>query len=81
MQSAGSSSSSDIKDHVFAVATAPGEKILAGELGKALTILAAGGQVDYVGASDVELIGPGEASGRYREIEIIDGRIETIRYR
>ena len=81
MQAANSSKSTDIKDHIFAVANAPGEKILPGELSSALTILANGGEIDYVGASDVELIGPGEASGRYREIEIIDGKIETIRFR
>jgi branched-chain amino acid transport system substrate-binding protein len=33
------------------VANAPGEKILPGELAKALEILAAGGDIDYVGAS------------------------------
>ena len=81
MQAANSSMSSDLKDHVLAVANAPGEKILPGELSKALTILANGGEIDYVGASDVELIGPGEASGRYREIEIQSGKIETVRFR
>jgi branched-chain amino acid transport system substrate-binding protein len=54
------------------VANAPGEPILPGELGKALEILADGGDVDYVGASAVELIGPGESAGNYREIEIED---------
>ena len=46
----------------------PGEEIRAGELGKALQILADGGDVNYVGASDVELIGPGEAAGNYRVV-------------
>lgn len=81
MQAAGSSSSSNLKDHIFDVANAPGEPILPGELGKALTILANGGEIDYVGASDVELIGPGEASGRYREFEVVDGKFETVTYR
>ena len=31
-------------------------------------ILANGGDIDYVGASAVELIGPGESSGSYRQI-------------
>ena len=39
-----------------------------GELAKALESLANGGDVDYVGASDVELIGPGEAAGNYRVV-------------
>ena len=45
-----------------------GEKISAGELAKALQIIADGGDIDYVGASDVELIGPGEAAGNYRVV-------------
>lgn len=78
MQAAGSSMSSNLKDHVFDVANAPGERILPGELGKALQILADGGEIDYVGASDVELIGPGEAAGQYNEFEISDGMMKTI---
>ncbi len=81
MQSAGSSKSGDLKDHVFKVANAPGEMIQPGELGKALAIIANGGDVDYVGASDVELTGPGEAAGNYREFEIDNGQITTVTYR
>ena len=69
MQAAGSTASADFKDHVMAVANAPGEKIFPGELAKALGILADGGDVDYVGASAVELVGAGEAratTGRWR---------------
>ena len=81
MQAAGSSESADYKAEVFNVANAPGEKIYPGELGKALEILAAGGEVDYVGASDVELIGPGEAAGSYREVEVKDGEFVTVNLR
>lgn len=81
MQAAGSSDSSAIKGKVFDVANAPGEKIYPGELAKALQILIDGGEVDYVGASAVELIGPGESAGTYRELEVKDGMFETIRYR
>ncbi|GAB4303497.1 MAG: ABC transporter substrate-binding protein [Roseovarius sp.] len=81
MQAAGSAEPGDYKDKVMEVANAPGEKIYPGELGKALDILAAGGDVDYVGASAVELIGPGESAGNYREIEIKNGKITTVRYR
>jgi branched-chain amino acid transport system substrate-binding protein len=63
------------------VANAPGEKIYPGELDKALKIIAEGGDIDYVGASAVELIGPGESAGNYREIVIKDGKITTVRYR
>ena len=48
------------------VANAPGEKIYPGELAKALKILKAGSDIDYVGASGVELIGQGESAGSYR---------------
>ncbi|WP_372604001.1 ABC transporter substrate-binding protein [Actibacterium sp.] len=81
MQAAGSSMSADFKDKVEMVANAPGEPIYPGELGKALEILAAGGDIDYVGATDVELIGPGENAGSYREIEVKDGVITTVKYR
>lgn len=81
MQAAKSPNSGDFKDHVMDVANAPGEKILPGELAKGLQILADGGEIDYDGASAVELIEPGEAAGTYREFEIQDGKITTIGYR
>ena len=81
MQAAGSSDSADFKGHVFDVANAPGEKIYPGELAKALDILAAGGDIDYVGASAVELIGPGESAGSYRQVVIKDGKMTTVTYR
>ena len=81
MQAAGSADSGKFKDHVMAVANAPGEKIHPGELAKGLEIIAGGGDVDYVGASAVELIGQGESAGNYREIAIEDGKIATVRYR
>lgn len=81
MQKAGSTASADFKDHVMDVANAPGEEIFPGELEKAIQILKDGGDIDYVGATAVELIGPGESAGNYREIEIKDGTIETVRFR
>jgi len=81
MQAAGSSESSALKDKVMAVANAPGEKIFPGELAKGLQILADGGEIDYVGASAVELIGGGESAGNYREIEIKGEAITTAKFR
>ena len=81
MQAAGSSDSADYQKTGMEVANAPGEKIYPGELAKALQILQDGGEVDYEGASAVELIGPGESAGNYREIEVKDGTITTVRYR
>ncbi|PJK28680.1 ABC transporter substrate-binding protein [Minwuia thermotolerans] len=80
MQSAGSTDSSVYKDHVTKVANAPGEKIYPGELKKALQILADGGDIDYVGAGAVELIGPGEAAGSFRESVVKDGAFTTVKY-
>ena len=77
MQAAGTTDSNVYKDHVMDVANAPGEPIQSGELSKALQILADGGEVDYVGATDVELIGPGEAAGNYRIVSYEDGEEVT----
>ena len=52
-----------------------------GELAKGLEILANGGDIDYVGASAVELIGPGESSGSYRQIVFEGGKMTTVKYR
>jgi len=81
MQSGGSTDRAALASNVFAVANAPGEKIMPGELGKALRILASGGAVDYVGATNVELIGGGEASGSYQEFEVKGKSYSTVRYR
>jgi len=81
MQAAGTPNSQEFKNKVMQVANAPGEKIYPGELAKALRILADGGDIDYVGASAVELIGPGESAGNYRLFEIRNGKVTTIGYR
>ncbi|MBZ4022454.1 branched-chain amino acid ABC transporter substrate-binding protein [Rhodobacter sp. TJ_12] len=69
------------KENVMDVANAPGTPILPGELGKALDLIAAGEEIDYQGATSVELIGAGESAGTFREIEVKDDKIETVRYR
>ncbi|MFL2786237.1 MAG: ABC transporter substrate-binding protein, partial [Paracoccaceae bacterium] len=81
MQAAGSSEPGDYKATVMDVANAPGEQIFPGELAKALDILAGGGDIDYVGATAVELIGPGESAGNYRQIVVEGGKITTAKYR
>ena len=65
----------------MSVANAPGEKIYPGELAKGISLLKAGKQIDYVGASAVELIGGGESSGSFREILIKGGKVTTAGYR
>lgn len=81
MQAADSKDSNDYKGKVMDVANAPGEKIGVGELAKGLQILKDGGEIDYVGATGVELIGPGEAAGNYREISYDGGKDNTARFR
>ena len=81
MQAAGSTASADFKDHVMAVANAPGEEIFPGELAKALGILADGGEIDYIGASAVELVGAGESAGNYQQMAVEDGEFVVVRYR
>lgn len=81
MQAAKSTDSQVFKNNVFDVANAPGIKIYPGDIGKGLKALSEGKDIDYVGASAVELIGPGEAAGGYAEIEIKNGVNETVGYR
>ncbi|MEO4000616.1 ABC transporter substrate-binding protein [Mesorhizobium sp. CAU 1732] len=81
IQKAGSTDRTAIRDAVLDVANEPGEKILPGELAKGLQILKDGGDIDYVGATNVELIGPGEASGTYREYIVEGGEYKTVGYR
>jgi branched-chain amino acid transport system substrate-binding protein len=81
MQKANSTDPAEYGKYIFEVANAPGEKILPGELAKGLEIIKNGGDIDYVGGSAVELIGPGESAGTYREIEVTDGENKTVRFR
>ncbi|AXQ93037.1 ABC transporter substrate-binding protein [Cereibacter azotoformans] len=81
MQAAGSSAPADYKAKIEEVANAPGEKIYPGDLAKAIELLKAGTDIDYVGATSVELIGPGESAGSFREYTVKDGQFVTDRFR
>lgn len=81
MQAAGSSDPAAYKDKVMEVANAPGDKIYPGELAKALELIAAGTDIDYVGATAVELIGSGESAGNYRQVVFENGKLTTVQYR
>ena len=81
MAAANSTSSKDWTTKVMDIANAPGEPILPGELGKALELIAAGTDIDYIGATAVELVGAGESAGNYREYSITDGAITTVGFR
>ena len=81
MAKSGSASASDYAGEVMGIANEPGEKIYPGELSKAMQILADGGEVDYEGATGVELVEPGEAAGSYAEFRVQDGALEVVGYR
>ncbi len=79
MQKGGSADRESIQANIMAVANEPGEKIFPGELAKALEILAEGGDVDYEGATTVKLDDVGETAGTYKELEIVDGKFDTVK--
>jgi branched-chain amino acid transport system substrate-binding protein len=81
MMKGGEATSEAVAANLLDVANAPGEPILPGELAKALELLAAGEDIDYVGGSGVELIGPGEAAGTYRHYTVTGGAAETVEFR
>ncbi|TGN67794.1 branched-chain amino acid ABC transporter substrate-binding protein [Paracoccus liaowanqingii] len=81
MAKSGSSDPATYKDSIMEVSNAPGEEILPGQLARALEIIAEGGDVDYVGATAVEMVGGGESAGSYREVQITDGKLEVVGYR
>ncbi|WCR09276.1 ABC transporter substrate-binding protein [Paracoccus stylophorae] len=81
MAAAGSSDPGVYKDKIMDIANEPGEKIMPGELAKAIEILNDGGEVDYVGATSVEFIEPGESAGVYREVSFNNGEMEIVGYR
>ena len=81
MQAANSTNSNDFKSKVMDVANAPGEKIFPGELAKGLKLLSEGKEIDYVGASAVELIGGGESAGNFAEILIENQKVTTVGYK
>ena len=45
---------------------------------RALELIAAGTDIDYDGASAVELIEPGESAGTYREVDFKGGQMNVV---
>ncbi len=79
-QAAGEATPAGIAANILNVANAPGEEILPGELARGLQILADGGEINYMGATNVTLVGPGEAAGFYREYVIENGEFVTVQF-
>lgn len=79
-QAAGEATPEGIAANILNVANEPGEPILPGELARGLEILANGGEVNYLGATNVTLVGPGEAAGFYREYVVENGEFVTVQF-
>ena len=79
IQAAGSADRASIAGKILSVANAPGEKIMPGELAKALDIIASGGDVNYEGASLVELNEVGDPPGAYLELVVKGGAWTTVK--
>ncbi len=80
IEAAGEATPEGIAANILNVANAPGEEILPGELARGLEILREGGEINYIGATDVDLVGPGEAAGNFREYVVEDGQFVTVRF-
>jgi branched-chain amino acid transport system substrate-binding protein len=81
IQAGGSADRASIQANMTKVANAPGTKIYPGEIKKALEILASGGDVDYVGATNIEFNEIGEVFGTYRQLEIKDEKFSLVKVR
>lgn len=79
-QAGGEATPAAIAANVMNVANGPGEPIQAGELARGLEILANGGEIDYVGATNIEFVGYGEAAGTFREYVVEDGAYVTVTF-
>ena len=79
IQAGGSADRASIAGQILSVANAPGEKIQPGQLAKALDILAGGGDVNYEGATMVELDDAGDPPGAYLELVVKNGAWTTVK--
>ena len=77
IQSAGTTDGAALARSLMSVANAPGTPIGVGELAEGLRILSEGGEIDYVGVSNVEFDEVGDAAGTYRELEVEGVEFQT----
>jgi branched-chain amino acid transport system substrate-binding protein len=78
IQAGGSADRKSILSNISRVSNAPGTVINPGEIEKGLELLAAGEEIDYQGATDVEFNVFGDAAGAFKELEVSGGKINTI---
>ena len=70
----------EVRDVLREVANPPGKKVLPGEWSKAVELLKAGKDIDYVGASgSLDFDQNGDVSGTFGHWVIEDGKIKTVK--
>lgn len=80
IEQASTTNGAAVRDALRQVANAPGTQILPGEWAKAKEAIAAGEDIDYVGASgSIDFDDAGDVSGTFAEWTIEDGMIKTVR--
>ena len=79
-QAAGEATPAGIAANILSVANEPGEPIDAGDLARGLQILADGGEINYIGATNVRLFENGDSAGTFREYTFVDGVVTTITF-
>ena len=67
-----------ILNNISKVSNAPGIVINPGQLSYGLQMLAAGKDIDYQGATDVEFNAFGDAAGAFKELEVSGGEFVTV---
>ena len=78
-QAAGGTDRAAIQAQVMNVANAPGVQVYAGQIAFGLHLLSYGIEIDYVGATGVELDAGGTANGSYSESEVIGGVFTSVK--
>jgi len=78
-QAAGGTDRAAIQAQVMNVANAPGVQVYAGQIAFGLHLLSYGIDIDYVGATGVELDAGGTANGSYAEREVIGGVFTNVK--
>jgi len=78
IQAGGSADKQSILKNIANVSNAPGIVINPGQLSYGLQMLAAGKDIDYQGATDVEFNSLGDANGAFKELEVQGGSFVTL---
>ena len=78
IQAGGSADKQSILNNIKKVSNAPGIIINPGQLSYGLQMLAAGKDIDYQGATDVEFNAFGDANGAFKELEVSGGTFVTV---